>query len=121
MREEDTVPPASSALDHSEALALSVNTAILFIKACLSRLVSSKLTMTFCCPVFFFSAVTPLQQWSAFCPRSCQREASVLFCMELQYVQMLQAQNPEQSENVSCTQGTEIHKHNVYHKLHREA
>ncbi len=58
MREEDTVPPASSALDHSEALALSVNTAILFIKACLSRLVSSKLTMTFCCPVFFFCSNT---------------------------------------------------------------
>ncbi len=58
--------------------------------------VSSRLNLPWPSAVpFFFSAVTPLQQWSAFCPRSCQREASVLFCMELQYVQMLQAQNPE--------------------------
>lgn len=85
--------------------------------------VSSRLNLPWpsAVPLCFWSAVTPLQQWSAFCPGSSQREASVLFCMELQYVQMLQAQNPEQSKNVSCTQGTEIHKNSVYHKLHRDA
>lgn len=79
--------------------------------------------MTFCCPALFLlcrSAYMP-QQWSIFLPDLLRERPLCSFILELQYVQMLQVQNPEQSENVSCTLGTEIHKHCVYHKLHRDA
>jgi len=45
--------------------------------------------------------------------RERERERDLICAVLYEYVQMLQAQNPEQSKNFNCSQGREIHKQSL--------